>query len=78
MGASTKLEILIYSSKISFFFGLLNLGPPVTKIEFFNLFFFETLILELLKKAPEPFSAKKVSFLIGSNIKPQTISPFSS
>ena len=43
-----------------------------------NLFFLETLILELLKKAPEPFSAKKISFLIGSNIKPQTTSPFSS
>ena len=47
-------------------------------MEFLKLFFFETLILELLKKAPEPFSAKKVSFLIGSNISPQTISPFSS
>ena len=56
----------------------MNLGPPVVKIEFFKLFFLETLILELLKNAPEPFSAKKVSFLIGSNTNPQTISPFSS
>jgi hypothetical protein len=49
----------------------------VTKTESLSLFFFDTLILELLKNAPEPFSAKKISSLIGSNISPQTISPFS-
>ena len=36
----------------------------------------EKIIIEELKKAPLFFSAKNISFLIGSNINPETISSF--
>ena len=39
---------------------------------------FETLILELFKYAPFPFSAQNISFIIGLNITPDFTSPFSS
>ena len=68
----------LFVANVSFFILLLLFGPPVPIKDVFKFFFFDTLILELFKKAPAPFSAKNISFFMGSKIMPQVISPFSS
>ena len=62
----TTFETFSNSEKIFCFILLECLGPPVTNKASLKFFLFETLILELFKYAPLPFSAQKNSFLIGS------------
>ena len=66
----SKVDKFIMHNGISFDAPVLNklLGTKITLSQLED-----TLILELFKYAPFPFSAENISFLIGSKIIPETI-----
>ena len=67
---------IIMRTNVNSFYNILKIAKTNNASLIFCLF--ETLILELLRYAPFPFSAQNISFIIGLNITPHTISPFSS